>query len=683
MELGYLGPLARALELLRKLDAAHERRVRERRASADTEDYALDEVLDALARERQSLEHVVAAFLRTLYGFEGIDSFPPPWLEAATGAASGPGASDDGPNEPAVLLASRDITRAFASQDLAGAVESLARACGAAADMLSPDGDVHWHRYSVIADELRLRACDLAWGVNRIRRRTGTAAALAEVTRFRRHQDDMADNSRGSPFAWATNAYRLMTEDHLLAIACALSPGLAGDLGVSPERGHVIGVRKRYSVGLLLSRARAMLCWYDGALSPDGRDGRWGGGEGANIVDGLEHLASARERLARVIDRMVEDENRDLLPLTEGRVLWCDAMVAIPRLTPTPDLETVRAEASMEGMHPNTIILDDGSGRQYYVYARFIDRALDIIEEHGDEIQVLGSSDAGELVLEVNRRVVTVHHNLDYYSCSCEDAHYRSGEDRHLCKHEVVAAILLGDFYLREEQHQHRAEELSASLGAIRERVLTEREGIAEHLRNMVLNQLEEPTDTREQEVRELELRERRHTLQRRILVVQQMYAEIPPHQHHRRRQLRMELDRHNQDLASIVMELDSLRQVPRDRAPHEHRMGGRLMQQNELQERRGMLAMRIAELDDAIASVRARSHEFEARVMDARERDEYHDLIHRRMQMQNMRRELRHEMSHIDHQLSGPSGYDLNGSDSVITVTPGQWECAPPGEGG
>jgi len=144
-----------------------------------------------------------------------------------------------------------------------------------------------------------------------------------------------------------------------------------------------------------------------------------------------------------------------------------------------------------------------------------------------------------------------------------------------------------------------------------------------------------------------------------------------------------MELDRHNQDLASIVMELDSLRQVPRDRAPHEHRMGGRLMQQNELQERRGMLAMRIAELDDAIASVRARSHEFEARVMDARERDEYHDLIHRRMQMQNMRRELRHEMSHIDHQLSGPSGYDLNGSDSVITVTPGQWECAPPGEGG
>jgi len=680
MELGYLTPLAGALDMLRLLDDAHCRYVRGRSEVDERNENSLDEGLDALARERRILESVVAAFCRTLYGMERIDHFPPPWLDGPAGVAQGPGLVRTDEIDVPLLRSATDVTRSFARRDLSGAIEALAQCCEAASEVLR----VVQPRYrNVLVHVLRWRATDLAWGTNRIRRCTPPAIALAWITRFLRHQDDVEDNSRWYPFAWSSSGFRLMVEDHIHAIIRAADLENEPGMGVSPEHGLVTGIPPGRTRGLSLSRARALLARYDGALSPEERDGDWGEGEGERIRAALEHLARARESLAQMIDVLIDLESAELLAFTDGHMTWRGIVTDVRRRDPPPG-----PEGRVTGGDAPDIRLSDGMGTLHDVYPRFIDRALDIIEEGGSDIRVLGSSRAGEMVLEINGRVVTVHDNLDYYSCSCEDAHYRSREDRHLCKHMVAAAIILGDFTLREDRHVQRAEGLSGALSEIRERVLAHQIGEAGHVRRIARLQLEEARP-REHERHVEELLERRQALRARIDSFQREHIETPLHQRHRRRELRQEMDMLNHELASVEEELHHTPTAPLRRPD--------IALERRLAEIRGRRQLRVHE--EEVVHLRQRRHELaaerehHAREMDMlraqlehlntdRDDERPQELMNRISRHRLHYRRLTQESEDLARRLDDLLGR-IPGRVTIAQAPPGLWECAPPGEGG
>lgn len=671
-----LRPLCRSLDLLRRLDDEHDGYV-----AGEHDDDDLHEVIGALARTRRSLEQVAAAYLATLYGLERLDYVPPLWLEGEMPAMRPvPGGGRRTTAAP-LVAAARAVTSSLVERDWAGAVRGLAGTCTVAANALRDEGGLPPHRRSAVADALRAVANDIAWGMNRIQEARGLPAHISTVTRFLRHVEGRDDNTYGSPIAWSGDAYRLMVEEHLTAIADALDPQMAGEVGFRPDRDQFGSVPAELSQGAALSRARALLRRYDTPLSPDGLGGDWGEDEGARILEALRELARVRVPLCASIDAMIARENEDMSRFTDGHVLWGADMVAVPRfevamMTEPPPVPT----------DPNVTRLRDGMGALHDVYPRFIDRALDIIEERGGEIRALGSSRAGELVLEVNGRVVTVHGNLDYYSCSCEDAHYRSREDRHLCKHAVAAAIILGDFTLREERHVRRAEGLSDTLAYIRERVLGERGEPVERLRRIALRQLAEREAPDRDRVNVLV--ERRLVLRTRIDALQHEHIETPLHRRERRRELRRELETMTLELTSVEEELSRTPDAP-PRRPD-------IALERRLAEIRGRHhrhvdeeAIRLRQRRHELAAERERHsremHELRAELGNLNdERDDEHrrHLVDRIAVHEHQLHRLEQESADLGRRLAEL----LDRTHSRVTIAqapPGLWECAPPGEGG
>ena len=665
-----LHPLAVSLDLLHQLDDEHDRYLTVRDGE-DEDGNFFHEALDVLARERASLERVVADHLASLYGLERLEFIPPLWLEGQVNIER-PRSADRERNagHPVTEAASR-ITVFLASRDLAGSVESLAQACAATTDALDPVHGVPGHRRTHLADRLRSTACDIAWGMNRIQSTRGVVADMATITRFLRHVEGRTDNSYGSPIAWTLDAFRMMAEEHLLAMADALDPLSAGEVGVRPDHTQFGGIPYQFSSGMALSRARVHLRRYDGPLSSEGLGGDWGEEEGARLLAALRELVRSREGLSAAIDMMIARENEDMTNLTDGHVLWGDGMAAVPRLEPVSE-ETHRDEGgTLERTVRNAVALEDGTGMLHYVYPRFIDRALDIIEERGNDIRPLGTSGSGELVLEINGRVVTAHRNLDYYTCSCEDSHYRSAEDRHLCKHVAVAAILFGDFELREDLHLQRAEALSTQFSDIRERVLAERGGRAEHLRQTVLRQLVGTTDRNE-----IELRQRRAELHDRIRNLEIQRMETPLHDQELRRVLRQELERQTAELESINRQLEGA--GPARRRPGEV---PRRMESDVLEGQRETLRARILQLQVNIEEINARIRGSGPEILEGNERRE---LIHQQAALEQELARSSLRLEDVQHQLQR---FEARGRSEPVTraevrAPPGMWECAPPGEG-
>ena len=664
-----LPPLARALDLLRRLDDEHDRSIAGGHGHNDGD---LSMALDVLARVRISLERIVAAYLATLYGLEPLEFVPSLWLEGEmTSTGGAPGGGELRVASP-VTATARAVTRSLAGRDRVGAVRELARTCTAAADALRSEDVIPAHRRSTVADTVRTVANDIAWGMNRIQEAWGVSTSIAAVTRFLRHVEGRTDNSYGSPIAWTGDTDRLMAEDHLLAIADALDPQMAGEVGFCPNRDSFGSIPVELSQGAALSRARALLRRYDAPLSPDGLGGDWGEDEGAQVLEALRDLALTREALGEAIDAVIARENQDMSAFTDGHVLWGTGMAVVPRLE-----ETTGTVPPPTQENPNIIRLGDGTGTLHDVYPRFIDRAFDIIEERGDDIRPLGTSGSGEIVLEINGRVVTAHRNLDYYSCSCEDSHYRSADDRHLCKHMVVAAILFGDFELREGRHLRRAETLFTRLSDIRERLLAERGERADHLRQVVLRQLAERTDRDEIDLPQRHLRQRQDELQHRIHMLEIERIETPLRHRERRLELRRDMERLIAELESVRTQLEWAR--PASRGPRPVPMGRGLV---VLEEQRENLRTRIRELQANIEEIHARIRGVGPEVL---ERNERQDLMNHQSALEVDLARSTHLLEATQRQIQRFEAHGRSGpvTRAEVRAPPGLWECAPPGEGG
>lgn len=657
-----LHPLAVSLDLLRRLDDEHDRHLTTRGDEGGDDSY-FHEALDVLARERASLERAVADHLASLYGLERIEFIPPLWLEGQVDIERPHPASRERHTGHLVTEAARRVTVFLASRDLAGSVESLARACAATADALDPVHGVPGHRRTHLADRLRSTACDIAWGMNRIQNGWGVVADMATITRFLRHVEGRTDNSYGSPIAWTLDAYRMMAEEHLLAMADALDPSSAGEVGIRPDHSQFGSIPYQFSSGVALSRARVHLHRYDGPLSSEGLGGDWGEEEGAQLLAALRELVRSREELAAAIDIMIARENEDMTELTDGHVLWGEGLAAVPRLDTSPGPEAIPGRD--EG---DAIRLRDDTGALRYVYPRFIDRALDIIEERGNEIHHLGYSRAGELVLDINDRVVTVHRDLDYYSCSCEDAHYRSAEDQHLCKHVVATAIILGDLELREERYRRRMEDISTVLSDIRRRALAERCARGEHLRNIVLRHLGGTTDRNE-----IELRQRRAELRDRIQTLERDRIETPLHHRGLRQDIRLELERYTAELESINTQLGGAR-------PARRRPGGvpRGREPVVLEELRETLRAHILQLQTPIEEIHARLQGVGPEVL---ERNERLELMNLQSALEEDLAWSTHRLEVVQHRLQRFEASSRSGppARAEVQAPPGLWECAPP----
>ncbi len=665
-----LHPLAVSLDLLHRLDDEHDRYMTTR-GSEDRDDGYFHETLDVLARERASLERAVAEHLASLYGLERIEFIPPLWLEGQVNIERSHTADRERhPGHPMTETA-RHITVFLGGRDLAGAVESLAHTCTATADALDPVHGVPGHRRTHLADMLRSTACDIAWGMNRIQSSGGAVADMATITRFLRHVEGRTDNSYGSPFAWTSDAFRMLAEEHLLAMADALDPLSAGEVGVRPDHTQFSGIPYQFSSGVALSRAREHLHRYDGPLSSEGLSGDWGEEEGARLLVALRELVRSRDGLAAAIDMMIARENEDMTRLTDGHVLWGDGLATVTRLEPVSEERPGDEDGTPERTVDNAVALEDGTGMLHYVYPRFIDRALDIIEERGNDIRPLGTSGSGELVLEINGRVVTAHRNLDYYTCSCEDSHYRSAEDRHLCKHVAVVAILFGDFELLEDLHLQRAETLSTQFSDIRERVLAERGGRADHLRQTVLRQLVGTTDRND-----IELRQRGAELRIQIETLERDRIETPLHNQERRRELRQELERYTAELESINRQLGGA-------GPARRRPGGvpRMRESDVLERQREVLRTRIRDLQANIEELHTRIRGVGPEIL---ERNERLELMNIQSALEEDLTRSTHRLDVVQHQLQRFEAHGRSGpvTRAEVRAPPGMWECAPPEEG-
>ena len=240
-----------------------------------------------------------------------------------------------------------------------------------------------------------------------------------------------------------------------------------------------------------------------------------------------------------------------------------------------------------------------------------------------------------------------------------------------MCKHVAVVAILFGDFELLEDLHLQRAETLSTQFSDIRERVLAERGGRADHLRQTVLRQLVGTTDRND-----IELRQRGAELRIQIETLERDRIETPLHNQERRRELRQELERYTAELESINRQLGGA-------GPARRRPGGvpRMRESDVLERQREVLRTRIRDLQANIEELHTRIRGVGPEIL---ERNERLELMNIQSALEEDLTRSTHRLDVVQHQLQRFEAHGRSGpvTRAEVRAPPGMWECAPPEEG-